>query len=64
MSPEYGTCTLCWHGPTFLAGSIHLHGTSACDAAARGICSRCLVTLEMLAVQFDHHLRLQIETSA
>jgi len=33
-------------------------------ADGRAICSRCLVTLEMLAAQFDSQLRLLIETPA
>jgi hypothetical protein len=59
-----GTCALCWSGPEQLAGAVHRRGSTATDDAAKGICSRCLVTLEMLAVQFEPHLRLQIETPA
>jgi hypothetical protein len=61
---EHGTCALCWSGPGQLAGSVHRRGSAATDDDARGICSRCLVTLEMLAVQFEPQLRLQIETPA
>jgi hypothetical protein len=58
---EHGTCALCWSGPTAMAGTVHRLGASA---EHRLICSRCMVTLEMLAVQFDSNLRLHIETSA
>jgi hypothetical protein len=35
---------------------------SAPDSRPKPICRRCLVTLEMLAVQFGADLRLQLET--
>ena len=59
-----GTCALCWSGPEQLAGSVHRRGKTATDDDAKGICNRCLVALEMLAVQFEPHVRLQIETPA
>jgi hypothetical protein len=55
-----GVCALCWSGPGPLAGSVRQHN----EDTLRAICSRCLVTLEMLAVQFDPQLRLRIETPA
>jgi hypothetical protein len=58
---ERGTCALCWTGPGPLAGSVRQRATRADDAALT-ICSRCLVTLEMLAVQFAPHVRLCVET--
>lgn len=58
---EHGTCALCWSGPLQMAGTVHRLGAAA---EHRPICSRCMVTLEMLAVQFDSTLRLHIETSA
>jgi hypothetical protein len=61
-SAEHGTCALCWTGPEPLAGTVRRAIANA--AEARAICSRCLVTLEMLAVQFDSQLQLRIETSA
>lgn len=63
---ERGTCALCWTGPAPMAGSVRRRDTvlPAGDPAARNICSRCLVTLEMLAVQFDTELQLHIETPA
>jgi len=60
-SAEYGTCALCWTGPGPLAGIVRRDTTSA---EASAICSRCLVTLEMLAVQFDCQLQLHVETAA
>jgi len=58
---EHGTCALCWSGPESMAGSVH----RLSDVAEhRLICGRCLVTLEMLAAQFDSELQLHIETSA
>jgi hypothetical protein len=59
-----GTCALCWSGPEQLAGSVHRRGSAATNDDSKGICNRCLVTLEMLAVQFVPQLRLQIETPA
>jgi hypothetical protein len=57
-----GTCALCWTGPGLMAGSVHhCSGTTPTDID-RPICSRCLVSLEMLAVQFAPNLRLSIET--
>jgi catechol 2,3-dioxygenase-like lactoylglutathione lyase family enzyme len=61
-SAAHGTCALCWTGPGPLAGIVRRDTANA--AEARAICSRCLVTLEMLAAQFDSQLRLQIETPA
>ena len=61
-SAEHGTCALCWTGPGPLAGIVRRDTANA--AEARAICSRCLVTLEMLAAQFDSPVRLQIETPA
>jgi len=61
-SAEHGTCALCWAGPGPLAGIVRRDTANA--AEARAICSRCLVTLEMLAAQFDSQLRLQIQTPA
>jgi hypothetical protein len=45
-----GTCALCWSGPGPLAGSVRQRGVVT--DSTRRICSRCLVTLEMLALQF------------
>jgi len=59
---EFGTCALCWSGPQPLAGRVRQVPTRS--DAVRQVCSRCMVTLEMLAVQFVPHLRLAIETSA
>jgi hypothetical protein len=62
-SAEHSTCALCWTGPRPMAGSVRRDTANAAEASA--ICSRCLVTLEMLAAaQFDFPLRLQIETPA
>jgi hypothetical protein len=61
-SVQHGTCALCWVGPGPLAGIVRRDTASA--AENRAICSRCLVTLEMLAVQFGFQLRLQVETPA
>ena len=61
-SAEHGICALCWTGPGPLAGIVRRQPVIA--AEARAICSRCLVTLEMLAVQFDCQLQLHIETAA
>jgi len=63
---EHGTCALCWTGPAPLAGSVRRRDIAfpTSDVDARNICSRCLVTLEMLAVQFDTELQLHIETPA
>jgi hypothetical protein len=61
-SAEHGTCALCWIGPGPLAGIVRRDTANAAEAKA--ICSRCLVTLEMLAAQFDSQLRLQIDTPA
>jgi hypothetical protein len=62
-APEHGTCALCWSGPGPLVGSIRRRG-AVNDDDLKDVCSRCLVTLEMLAVQFEPDLRLQIETPA
>ena len=59
-TPAHGTCALCWTGPGPLAGSVAQRGAREQDATL-SICSRCLVTLEMLAVQFVPHLHLCIE---
>jgi hypothetical protein len=56
-----GTCALCWAGPEPMAGSVRPIGA---PAASQPICSRCLVTLEMLATLFDAELRLHVETQA
>jgi hypothetical protein len=61
-SAQHGTCVLCWTGPGPVAGIVRRDTANA--AEARAICSRCLVTFEMLAVQFDCQLQLRIETSA
>lgn len=63
---EHGTCALCWTGPAPMAGSVRRRNTGlpAGDVDVRNICSRCLVSLEMLAVQFDTELQLHIETLA
>jgi len=61
-SAEHGTCALCWTGPGPLAGIVRRD--TANPVEARAICSRCLVTLEMLAAQFGSQLRLQVETPA
>jgi hypothetical protein len=58
----YGTCSLCWTGPCELAGNVQRHLLA--DATEQAICSRCLVTLEMLAVQFEPNLRLRVDTPA
>lgn len=55
-------CSLCWSGPGHAAASVHERSTM--PEAGRLICSRCLVTLEMLAVQYGAELRLAVETSA
>jgi hypothetical protein len=62
-APAHGTCALCWTGPGPLAGNVAPRDASQIDAAL-AICSRCLVTLEMLAVQFVPHLHLCIEPPA
>ncbi len=61
-SADHGTCALCWIGPGPIAGSVRRN--TANPVEARAICNRCLVTLEMLAVQFGFQLRLQVETPA
>jgi hypothetical protein len=61
-SAEHGTCALCWTGPGPLAGIVRRDTANA--AEARAICSRCLVTFEMLAAQFDSRLDLHIEAPA
>lgn len=63
---EHDTCALCWTGPAPMAGSVRrCDGVfTAGDVHARNICSRCLVTLEMLAVQFDTELQVRVETPA
>ena len=58
----YGTCTLCWTGPCELAGSVRTR--TPADSTEKTICSRCLVTFEMLAVQFEPNLRLRVDTPA
>ena len=64
-SARRGTCALCWAGPCQLAGSVRREPVDQFDdAAERGICSRCLVTLEMLAVQFEPQLQLRVDTPA
>ena len=55
-------CALCWGGPGPAAAAVRER--SASPASARLICSRCLVSLEMLAVQFGPELRLAVETTA
>ena len=55
-------CALCWSGPVSAAAVVRER--AAVFESARPICSRCLVTLEMLAVQFGADLRLSVETSA
>jgi hypothetical protein len=62
-TPSHGTCALCWTGPGPLAGSVAQRGATETDHTL-SICSRCLVTLEMLAVQFLPHLHLCIEPPA
>jgi hypothetical protein len=61
-SAERATCALCWIGPGPVAGIVRRDTANPMDA--RAICSRCLVTLEMLAAQFGPQLRLQFETPA
>lgn len=63
---EHDTCALCWTGPAPMAGSVRrCDGVFTADHVhARNICSRCLVTLEMLAVQFDTELQVRVETPA
>jgi hypothetical protein len=56
------TCSLCWVGPSPLAGTVRKLWEP--DASARLICSRCLVTLEMLAVQFGPDVCLQMAAAA
>jgi len=62
----YGTCALCWAGPCQLAGSVRRRDPAdrAAESTEQAICSRCLVTLEMLAVQFEPNLRLRVDTPA
>jgi hypothetical protein len=62
LPPIQAPCALCWVGPGGVAGLVLER--SAPDARPRPICSRCLVTLEMLAAQFGPDLRLQIEPPA
>jgi hypothetical protein len=64
MGAERGTCALCWTGPGPLAGSVRRQAATDAEAEPKGICGRCLVTLEMLAVQFEPQLRLCVETPA
>jgi hypothetical protein len=59
-SPVQAACALCWLGPGDVAGLVRER--SAPDSRPKPICRRCLVTLEMLAVQFGADLRLQLET--
>jgi hypothetical protein len=59
---EHGTCALCWTGSGPLPGIVCRDTGNSADAIA--ICSECLVTLEMLTVQFGSRLRLHIEASA
>ncbi len=59
---EHGTCALCWTGPGPLAGSMRRDTANAAEVSA--ICSRCLVTLELLAARFDSQVQLRIETPA
>jgi hypothetical protein len=54
------TCALCWVGPCDIAGLVSER--AAADSLSRPICSRCLVTLEMLALHFGSDLRVQLET--
>jgi hypothetical protein len=61
-STERGTCALCWIGPGPMAGSVRRDTANPAEASA--ICSRCLVTLEMLAARFDFPVRVEIQTSA
>jgi hypothetical protein len=60
---RHGTCALCWTGPGLMAGSLHQRRATREAEEQRPICSRCLVSLEMLAVQFVSHLQLSIETA-
>jgi hypothetical protein len=46
-----------------MAGSVRQRGAVG-PGALKLICSRCLVTLEMLAVQFMPQLRLTVVTAA
>ena len=55
-------CALCWAGPGPAAAAVRER--SASPESARLICHRCLVTVEMLAVQFGAELRLAVETAA
>jgi hypothetical protein len=59
--PVQAPCALCWVGPADVAGLVLER--SAPDARPKPICSRCLVTLEMLAAQFGSDVRLQVETT-
>lgn len=52
-------CALCWGGPIRAAAIVRER--SAEPNSGRLICSRCLVTLEMLAAQFGAELRLTVE---
>lgn len=61
----HGTCALCWTGPGPLAGVLRRRvpaNQANAQASEQAICSRCLVTLEMLAVQFEADMHLRIET--
>jgi hypothetical protein len=53
----FGTCALCWLGPCELPGLVHGQHEAR-------VCGRCLVTLEMLALHFGAHLRVQVEPAA
>lgn len=55
----YRTCALCWVGPCQLVGAVHRRAEPV--STAKPICSRCLVTFEMVAVQFGHHLRMRLD---
>lgn len=63
---RYGTCALCWAGPCPLDGSLRREESAnpGAETHEQSICSRCLVTLEMLAVQFEPNLRLRVDTPA
>ena len=58
VHPVHAVCALCWVGPCAVSGVVRER--SAFDSPPRFICSRCLVTLEMLAAQFGSDLRLQV----
>lgn len=55
-------CALCWGGPGRVVAVVRER--SSAPESGRLLCSRCLITLEMLAAQFGVELRIAIETTS